>query len=166
MLDSRNEMEISKMPTYKQTLIPTLTVNNADAAIAFYQKAFEARSEGHVMRGPDGKSVMHAELFFGEMKIFLNDEMPNMGAYGPTHFGGSSTSLYLYVPDVDQVYGDAIANGAKSGMPPADQFWGDRFAMVIDPFGHRWGIATTKENLTQDQVKERSEEHWKPQTTK
>lgn len=150
----------------RQTLTPALTVNNAGAAIAFYEKVFGARIEGHIMRGPDGKAVMHAELLFGDFKIFLNDEVPTMQVFGPTHFGGTSVALQLYVPDVDRTYADALAAGATSVMAPADQFWGDRYAHVTDPFGHRWGIATPKETLTPDQIKERSEKVWKEAASK
>ena len=144
----------------RQTLTASLTVNNAEQAIAFYQKVFGAKVDGHIMRGPNG-GVMHAELLFGDLRIYLNDEFPEMGAYSPTHYGGTPVALQLMVADADQTYADAIAAGATSKMPPNDAFWGDRYAYVIDPFGHGWGISTQKEILTRDQMKERSEQQWK-----
>jgi uncharacterized glyoxalase superfamily protein PhnB len=144
-----------------QTLTPSLTVNDAEAAIAFYERIFGAQVEGEIMRSPNGKSVGHAELRFGNMKIFVNDEFADMGCFGPTHYGGSSVSLHVYVPDTDRTYAAALAVGATSVMPPADQFWGDRYAVVTDPFGYRWGIATVKEVLTPEQIKQRAAQYWK-----
>lgn len=145
----------------RQTITPSLTVNNADEAITFYKKVFGAKVDGHIMRGPEGKGVMHAELLFGDMKIYLNDEFPEMGAYSPSHYGGTPVSLYTVVADVDNTYAEAVAAGATGKMPPYDAFWGDRNAYIVDPFGHGWGLGAPKENLTRDQIKERSEQHWK-----
>ena len=133
-------MENSK----RQTITPSLTVKNTDQAIAFYIKVFGARVDGRPMRGPTG-GVIHAELVFGgnmgsDMKIFLNDEFPEMGSHSPQHFGGTSVSLMLVVPEVDRTYEEALANGSTSKMPPSDMFWGDRYACIADPFGHIWGL--------------------------
>ena len=146
-------MENSK----RQSVTPSLTVQNSEAAIAFYQKVFGARLEGRPMRTPDGR-IIHAELLFGDMKIFLNDECPEMGAYAPTHFGGTSVGLMLVVPDVDKSYAEALAAGSTSKMPPENMFWGDRYAYIYDPFGHGWGLATQKEQLTPEQIEERAKE--------
>jgi PhnB protein len=144
----------------RQSIIPSLTVNNAENAIAFYEKALGAKVDGKIMRGPDGK-IMHAELLFGDMRIFLNDECPEMGAHSPKHFGGTSVSLYLTVADADQTYNAAMAAGATSKMAPQDAFWGDRYAFINDPFGHGWGLATPKEQLTPEQIVERAREMFK-----
>jgi PhnB protein len=150
----------------RQTITPSLTVKNADAAIAFYQKAFGARVDGQIMRGPGG-GVMHAELIIGEMKIFLNDEFPEMGARSPEHYGGSPITLQLRVSDVDKTYAGAVAAGAKSKMEPNDAFWGDRYAFVHDPFGHGWGFSAPNEKLTPEQINERAERLFaKPPTHK
>src|SRR6266568_1375514 len=138
----------------RPTIIPSLTVKNTDAAIAFYQKVFGARQEGPIMRGKNG-GVMHAELQFGDMKVFINDEFPEMGARSPEHYGGTPVSLQLTVADVDKTYATAIAAGATSRMAPSDAFWGDRYAYVHDPFGHGWGIGAPKEVLTHEQIEER-----------
>ena len=145
----------------RQTITPTLTVNNADAAIAFYEQVFRAKLDGHIIRGPDGKTVMHCELLFGDMKIFVNDEIPEMGVRSPTHYGGTSVSFHLQVSDVDKTCSAAVAAGATVRMPPEDAFWGERYAYIFDPFGHGWGLAAPIENLTQDQIKERSEKVWR-----
>jgi uncharacterized glyoxalase superfamily protein PhnB len=149
----------------RQTITPSLTVQNADAAIAFYQKVFGAKVDGHMMRGPNGK-VGHAELLFGDMKIFVNDEFPEMGANGPQHYGGSPVTIQLMVDDVDKTYADAVAAGAIARMPPNDAFWGDRHAFVHDPFGHAWGLLKQQEVLTEDQVSERSQQFWKQPMSK
>jgi PhnB protein len=146
-------MEQSK----RQSITPALTVNNAEAAIAFYQKIFGAKLDGQPMRFPDGR-IMHAELILGDMKIFVQDECPEMNSYSPAHYGGTSVSLMLGVPDVDRTHADAIAAGATSKMPPADMFWGDRYAYIFDPFGHGWGILTPKEKLTPQQIEQRARE--------
>ncbi len=155
-------MENSK----RQTITPSLTVKNADAAIAFYEQVFGAKVDGLIMRGPDGKTVMHAELLFGDMKIFLNDEIPGMGAHAPTHYGGTSVAMHLQVPDVDKTYADAVALGATGKMPPSDAFWGERYAHIFDPFGHGWGLGAPREQLTQEQIKERSQQLWKQPANK
>jgi uncharacterized glyoxalase superfamily protein PhnB len=149
----------------RQAVTPSLTIKNADAAIAFYEKVFGAKVDGQVMHGPHG-GVMHAELFIGDMKIFVNDEFPEMGAYSPAHYGGSSVVLQLSVPDVDKTYADALAAGATGKMPPNDAFWGDRYAYIIDPFGHAWGLGAPKETLTPEQIKERSEQFFKEPANK
>ena len=150
-------MENSK----RQTITLSLTVSNADTAITFYEKVFGAKVDGPVMRGPDGKTVMHAELLFGDTKIFLCDELPIMGVFSPTHYGGTSVSIYFQVPDVDKTFADAVAAGATGKMPPSDAFWGERYAYISDPFGHGWGLAAPKEQLTHEQIKERSAQFWK-----
>jgi PhnB protein len=149
----------------RQTIIPSLTVNNAGAAIAFYQKVFGATLDGRILRAPDGV-VIHAELLFGDMRIFLNDESPEMGAHSPAHYGGTSVGLQLAVPDVDKTYTEALAAGATSKMPPNDAFWGDRYAYVFDPFGHGWGLFAPKEQLTSDQIEERFKEFWRQPANK
>ena len=147
----------------RQTITPALTVKNTDAAIAFYTKIFGARVDGNPMRGPTG-AVVHAELVLGDMKIFLNDEFPEMGSHSPAHFGGTSVGLMLVVPDVDKTYAEAMAAGSVSKMPPADMFWGDRYAYIFDPFGHGWGLCKQIEQLTPEQIEERAKELFKQPT--
>ena len=144
------------MQEVRQAITPSLTVNDANAAITFYEKSFGAKVDGVISRGKDGR-VLHSELVLGGMKFFVNDEFPEMGARGAVHYGGSPVHLQLRVKDVDAAYNAAVANGAKSMMPPENAFWGDRYACVTDPFGHVWGISAPQEDLSEAEQKERTE---------
>jgi uncharacterized glyoxalase superfamily protein PhnB len=139
------------IPKGFHAITPALTIKGADAAIAFYKKAFGAE-EIMVMRGPDGKSVMHAEIRIGDSIVFLGDEMPDMGYLSPKSLGNTASSLHLYVTDVDAAFKRAVDAGATVEMPVSDMFWGDRYGKVVDPFGHRWGIGTQKQVLSQKEI--------------
>jgi PhnB protein len=151
----------SPVPQGFRTVTPQLTLDNAAQTIEWYKKALGA--EEHMRSaGPDGK-IMHAELKIGDSLIMVNDAM--MGGKGPKGYGGSPTSLWLYVPDCDAMFKRAVAAGAQ--VPPgpmgevADQFWGDRCGMIIDPEGYRWTIATRKEDLTPEEIRKRQDEFMK-----
>lgn len=146
---------VKPIPDGFHTIQPSLVVRNAVQAIDFYKKALGAQEISR-MPGPDGK-IMHAELRIGDSVLFLSEENPNMGfAKSPQTLGGCTGSLNVYVPDVDQVFKQAISAGAKEAMPVADQFWGDRYGLLTDPFGYVWGIATHKENLSNDEIQKRA----------
>jgi PhnB protein len=132
---------------------PYLIVNGADAAIAFYKKAFNA-SEIVRLADPTGK-VMHAELRIDGMPLMLADEFPDMGYRSPRSWGGSAVSILLYVADVDSQFGRAIAAGASVTMGLADQFDGDRRGTLTDPFGHVWLLATKKEVISSEELQQR-----------
>ena len=140
-----------------QTVTPALTVRNGAEAIEFYKKAFGAEE---IMRvpGPGGKSIMHAEIRVGTSRIMLGDEAPSMGCLAPVTLGGPGGSLYVYVPDVDAAFKQAVAAGAKALMPVTDMFYGDRFGQVEDPSGHRWGLATHVEDLAPEEMARRQRE--------
>ena len=140
-----------------QTVTAALTVRNGADAIDFYKKAFGAEE---IMRvpGPDGKSLMHAEIRVGNSRIMLGDESPAMGCLAPVTLGGPGGSLYVYVPDVDAAFKRAVAAGAKALMPVTDMFYGDRFGQVEDPSGHRWGLATHVEDVAPDEMMRRQRE--------
>lgn len=144
------------VPEGFHTITPQLTIRGADRAIEFYRRAFGA-AELERMLGPDGQSIMHAELKIGDSIIFLSDEFPGMGCRSPQSLGGTTSSLHLYVEDVDAAFARAVAAGAQVRMPVADMFWGDRYGKIVDPFGHEWGIATRKENLTPDEIGKRAD---------
>lgn len=145
------------VPQPKHTVVPYLRVKGAARAIDFYTKALGAR-EVMRMPGPDDR-LMHAELTVAGGAIYLSDEFPEMG--GGSGAPNGSVTIHLNVPDCDALYHQAIRAGAMPMMPPADMFWGDRFAKVKDPFGHEWSISTTKEQLTPDEMNRRGAEAMK-----
>ena len=148
------------IPEGYHTITPHLSVRGAARAIEFYKKAFGAKEQMR-MSGPGGKGIMHAEISIGDSRVFLNDEFPDMGCRSPQSLGGTPCALHLYVKDVDATFNRAIAAGAKVRMPVTDMFWGDRYAKVIDPFGHEWGMATHKEDLSPGEIRKRGEAFFK-----
>ncbi len=145
------------VPEGFHTVTPSLTVRNAAQAIEFYKKALGAE-ELMRMPMPDGK-IGHAELKIGDSVIFLSDEMPGMGmSKSPQTLGGCTGVLNIYVPDVDATFERAVATGAKTTMPVADMFWGDRYGTFIDPFGFAWGIATHVEDVSPEEMDTRAKE--------
>jgi uncharacterized glyoxalase superfamily protein PhnB len=134
--------------------MPHLTVKNAAQMIDFYKKAFGA-VENRRSPGPDGTTIMHAEIQIGQSRIFLNDEFPEMGAVSPVGLKGTPVTIHMFVEDVDRLFQQAVAAGAEVVMPLADQFWGDRYGVVKDPSGHQWSLASHMEDLTPAQMKER-----------
>lgn len=145
---------VKPIPEGYHTATPHLIVRGAASAIGFYKKAFGA-TELLRMAEPSGK-VRHAEIKIGDSLIMLADEFPEMGVRSPESFGGSPVSFYLYVADVDGVFRQAVAAGAKVLEPVADQFYGDRRGAVTDPFGHAWYIATHKEDLSPEEIGKRA----------
>lgn len=134
------------------TLTPQLTVKAVDEAVGFYVKSFGA-TRVLSMPGPDGKT-MHAEIKIGDSLIFIDAEMD--GSKSPLTLGGTPASLMIYTADANVLYAAAIAAGARTEMPLADQFWGDRYGSLIDPFGHRWAVAQHLEDLTPEQTQQRA----------
>ena len=149
-------MAVKAIPEGYRTVTPSLTVRDGAKAIDFYKKAFGAQ-ERMRLPGPDGR-LMHAELKVGDSIVMLGEEMPEMGCKAPVSVGAVSSSLYVYVPDVDAAFKRAVEAGAKAIMPPADMFWGDRFGTVEDPSGHRWGLATHKEDPSPAEMEKRKNE--------
>jgi len=147
---------VKPIPEGFHTLTPTLVVKDAKKAVEFYKRTFGAAVVGEICTMPDGK-VGHMELQIGDSRFMMNEEFPEMGCLAPGK-EGCAMSLYIYVKDVDATFKAAVAAGAKSLMPVADQFWGDRHGTVADPFGYRWSIATHKEDLTSAQIKARMDE--------
>jgi PhnB protein len=131
-------------------------LSECSKAIDFYKKAFAAQ-EIMRMDGPPGK-IGHAELRIGDSVIMVADEMPGGGNRAPTSLGGTTAGVFLYVSDVDASYKQAVDAGAKGDMPPADMFWGDRFAKLTDPFGHSWSMATHVEDVAPEEMKKRMQQ--------
>lgn len=145
---------IKKTPEGYHTATPYLIVTNAGKAIDYYKEAFGAQ-ELTRLATPEGR-VMHAEIKIGDSPIMLCDEAPDWNALSPQTIGGTSVSIVLYVDDVDAVVNRAVATGAKLLMPVDDQFWGDRMGTVVDPFGHKWSIATHVEDVTAEEIQTRA----------
>jgi uncharacterized glyoxalase superfamily protein PhnB len=122
------------------TLTPHLVCADAAAAIEFYKQAFGAEE---IMRlpMPDGK-LGHAMLRIGDSMLMLADEFPEWDSLSPASLHGSPVTIHLSVPDVDQRFARAVEAGASVRMEPADMFWGDRYGVLVDPFGHHWALAT------------------------
>lgn len=145
--------KVRPVPEGFHTLTPHLVVRDAPKAIEFYKKAFNAGVIG-VHYTPDGK-VMHASLKIGDSILMLNDEFPGMGSRSPQSISGSPVVINIYVKDVDQLFNQAVSAGATVTMPLADQFWGDRYGQVKDPFGHSWSLASHKEDVSAQELERR-----------
>jgi PhnB protein len=148
--------QIKPIPEGFHTLTAHLVVKGASQAIEFYKKAFGAEEVGR-LTGPNGNSVMHADLKIGDSHIFLVDEFPEIDCRGPESIGGTPVTIHMYVEDVDAAFDKAVAAGAKVQMPLADMFWGDRYGVVTDPFGHSWSLASHKEDLTREEIAKRAQ---------
>jgi len=142
------------IPEGYHTLTPYISVDDTAGAIDFYKQAFGAKERVR-MDTPDGK-VGHAELEIGDSRVMLSDPMPGATVRPPKDIGGASASIFMYVEDVDAVVRQAVDAGATVTMEVADQFWGDRFGSVTDPFGHLWSIATHVEDVPPEEMEERS----------
>lgn len=144
------------VPEGYQTLTPYLPVDDASEAIEFYQRAFGAKERSR-MAGPDGK-IAHAELEIGNSVVMVSDPFPQATAKPPKELGGTSASIFMYVENVDEVFRQAVDVGATPTMEPEDMFWGDRFGAITDPYGHAWQIATHVEDVSPEEMAERSKE--------
>jgi PhnB protein len=131
-------------------LTPHIACRNASEAVAFYQKALGATAVS-VHKLPDGR-VMHAEMNVDGARFFLVDEFPEHGGHTPQSLGGTPITLDLHVADADGLFGRAVAAGCTVRMPLQDMFWGDRYGLVVDPFGHLWSIATTIRQVSQEEM--------------
>ncbi len=137
---SDNDVQLPDVPG----VVPHLVCDGAARAIDFYKEAFGAEEEMR-LAGPDGK-LAHASVVINGHMVMLMDEFVDMGATSPQRLGGSPVTLHLTVPDVDAAFERAVSAGATVVMPVADQFWGDRYGCVQDPFGHLWSLATPLPN--------------------
>jgi PhnB protein len=147
-------MAANPIPEGYHTLQIYLAVEDASKAIDFYKEAFGAE-ETIRMPGPDGK-VAHAELQIGDSKLMLSDPFPQSNVRPPSERGGPTASIFMYVDDVDATFEQAQRTGATVVSELEDMFWGDRFGTVADPFGQVWAMATRKEDLSEEEIAERS----------
>ena len=149
-------MAVKPIPDGYPRVSPYLVVDGAQKAIEFYTTVLGA-TERMRMPGPDGR-IGHAELRVGDSLIMLADEFPDMGAKGPSAYGGSPVSISVYVEDVDATFDKATGAGATVVRPLENQFYGDRSATFDDPFGHRWTIATHVEDVSPEEMGRRAAE--------
>ena len=147
-------MPVNPIPEGYHSVTPYLIIRGAADAIEFYKKAFGA-SELFRFPGPDGK-IGHAEVQIGNSRIMMADEYPEMGYNGPQATGGSPVALMIYLDDVDTVFKQAVDAGATVKEALQDKFYGDRMGTVIDPFGHRWHLATHKEDVSMEEMERRA----------
>ena len=143
---------VKAIPDGMNSLTAYLTCDGASAAIAFCQKAFNA-VEISRLAGKDGK-IMNAMIRIGDSGLMIMDEFPEMKAWGPKSLKGSPVTIHLQVEDVDAVVQQAVAAGAKVHSPATDMFWGDRYAMLEDPFGHHWSVATHICDVSPEELQE------------
>lgn len=146
-------MPAKPVPNEHRSLSPYLVVKGAAHAIAFYQQALGAKEVFRLCE-PSGK-IGHAELELGGCQFMLADEYPDFGALSPVTLGGTAVSMHLYVDDVDALVARAIAHGATLLRPVTDEFFGDRVALIADPFGHKWHLATRKEDVSPEEMQRR-----------
>lgn len=141
-------MAVKSVPAGMHTVVPHLAVSDGVKAIEFYKKVFGAEERGR-FAAPDGK-ILHADLQIGDSHVFVSDQM--MG--GPTT--PACVAIQLWTDQPDAIFERAVKAGATVRMPLSDMFWGDRYGQLVDPFGHMWSIAKHLEDVTPDQLKERS----------
>ena len=146
-------MSIKAIPDGYHSVTPYLIIDGAAAALDFYKKAFGATE---VMRMPMGDRIGHAEIKIGDSHVMLSDPFPQSSTKTPTEIGATTGSIFMYVEDVDAVVKQAVDAGATVTMEVADQFWGDRFGTITDPFGHIWSIATHIEDVPPEEMAERT----------
>jgi PhnB protein len=148
-------MSVGYIPQGYHSVTPYLLVDGAADAIRFYAEAFGAEE---VLRMPMGDRIAHAEVKIGDSHIMLSDEWPDMNLLGPKARGGATGSLTIYLEDVDSAFARAVAAGCTAERPPETQFWGDRMATLVDPFGHRWSLATHVEDVSDEEQQRRMAE--------
>ena len=142
-------------------VLPHLTVDDAAAAIDFYVKAFDGVELGRVP-GPDGKKLYHAALQINGSTVMLNDDYPEMNdgkESTPKALGGTPVTIHLVVDDVDTKFQRAVDAGATVVMPLEDQFWGDRYGVVRDPFGHHWSLGQPVREVSEEEIEKAVSQH-------
>ena len=140
------------IPEGYNSVTPYLVVDDAKRALEFYRDAFGAEEK---FRLPMGDRIGHAEIKIGDSFVMLADEFPEMGHLGPNSRGGPTSSIVLYVEDVDTAFKKAVEAGAKEQRPVENQFWGDRMGTLTDPFGHQWSLATHVEDVSESEMQSR-----------
>ena len=145
-------MAVNPRPDSYHSVTPYLYVDNAAMALDFYRDAFGATE---LSRLPMGERIGHAEIQLGDSRLMLADEFPEMQNLGPNRRSGATGAFLIYVDDADAAFAKAIAAGAKVDRPMRDEFYGDRTGTVIDPFGHKWSLATHIEDVDEAEMQRR-----------
>ena len=143
------------IPDGYHSITPYLIVDDANGAIDFYGRAFGATEK---FRLPMGDRIGHAELQFGDSIVMLADEFPEMGHLSPRSRGGPTSSILLYVPDVDRAFRTALDAGAREEKPLTNEFWGDRMGTLSDPYGHKWSLATHVRDVSPEEMQRKMQE--------
>lgn len=156
-------MAVKPIPDGYHSVTPALVVHDGARALEFYKKAFGAEE---LFRMPMGDKIGHAEITIGNSIVMVSDEWPDMGLVGPKNRGGISVSLMIYVEAVDAAFERAVDAGATVEKPVRNEFYGDRSGTVIDPFGHRWTLATHVEDVTPEEMSRRMDEWVRAQEVK
>ena len=148
--------KVKPIPDGFHAVTPHLVCAGAAEAIDFYKKAFGA-VEVTRLPGPNGR-LMHAQIRIGDSSVMLVDEMPEWDTLGPKALKGSPVGIHLYVDDADAFVARAAKAGAKVTMPVSQQFWGDRYGIVLDPYGHRWSVATHVRDVSPKEMEQAMKE--------
>ena len=143
------------IPAGYHSITPSVVVDDAAKALAFYREAFGAKE---TYRLPMGDKIGHAEIQIGDSRLMLSDEYPEWDALGPRTRGGATGSFLIYVPDADAAVERAVKAGARVVQPVENQFWGDRMGTVADPVGHKWMLGTHLEDVPPEEMQRRGEE--------
>jgi len=151
-------MSVKSIPQGFHSLTSSIVCKNAARAIEFYKEVFHA-TEKERMTGPGGL-ILHAELLIGDSILMLCDEIPGMASAPAPGNNPPSHSLFVYLDNVDATFQRAVQSGGKVEMPLENQFWGDRYGKVRDPFGHVWGLAQHIEDVPADEMKRRSDAYF------
>ncbi len=149
-------MAAKPIPEGYHSVSPALAIDGAAEAIDFYKRALGAK-ERYRMPGPEG-TIAHAELEIGDSVVMLSDPFPQSTTRPPRELGGTSVAIFVYVEDVDAVFQQALDAGATVTMPLENQFWGDRFGSITDPYGHHWSLATHVEDVPPEEMEERAKQ--------
>jgi PhnB protein len=144
-----NNLVIRPIPNGEHSVTAYLTVNTASKAIDFYKGAFNAE-ELFRETVPDGK-ILHARIKIGDSVVRLSDEFPGSTHRAPATLGATTVTLHIYTENVDRLWQQAVQAGAKIMIPLDNQFWGERYGMLIDPFGHQWSMSMTIK-MTQEEM--------------
>ena len=148
-------MAVNHTPDGYHSVTPYLIVDDAAKALDFYRDAFGATE---LFRLPMGDKIGHAEIKIGNSHVMLADEFPEMDALSPSKRGGATASFMIYVPDADAAHAQAVTAGARVDRPVTLEFWGDRIGSVVDPFGHKWSLATHVEDVEPEEMQRRMAE--------